>query len=174
MQSRLSRTEWTNQQLRFVPPREQLPIRLSDCAGAEEIAAAIAAVRQVWRNLNRHIREAGSDEDAALTAQWDAADRRRVGWILSSLRKGELPNRNDVERLLEGAAGEQILSLYARCEAAQAAAIEQLRLSWVPPPVDDAAWEEHLRFLVAHEFRRCGRDWLFPNERRLSPEQQMR
>jgi hypothetical protein len=42
----LSRAEWTERQLRFVPPRE-ISIRLCDCAGAEEIAAAIAAVRQV-------------------------------------------------------------------------------------------------------------------------------
>jgi hypothetical protein len=50
----------------------------------------------------------------------------------------------------------------ARYELARAAALEDLRPAWTPPPVDDAAWEGHLRWMALRDVRRC-REWLLPH-----------
>ncbi|HVI64716.1 MAG TPA: hypothetical protein VM910_19335 [Bradyrhizobium sp.] len=51
--------------------------------------------------------------------------------------------------------------------------LEDLRREWVPPPVDDAAWEDHLRWMALHPIR-FSREWLFPGEKRLPTSRQSR
>jgi hypothetical protein len=97
---------------------------------------------------------------------WAPADRRRVGWILGYLREGVVHSdyRDHAGLLPEGSAKELLPQFYARYQAVQAA-LEDLRQAWVPPAVDDAAWEDHLRWLALR--RRWRREWLFPHEKRL-------
>jgi hypothetical protein len=81
-------------------------------------------------------------QDAALAAMWAAADRRRVGWILGYLREGIVHHgyRDYTGLLPEDSARGLLPQFYARYELAWAAALEDLRQAWTPPPVDDAAW----------------------------------
>jgi hypothetical protein len=48
-----------------------------------------------------------------------------------------------------------------------------LRRDWVPQAVDDAAWEDHLRWLALRDVR-FSREWLFPPEKRLLKSRQYR
>jgi hypothetical protein len=82
-------------------------------------------------------------QDAALVAMRAAADRRPVGWILGHLREGIVHHdyRDHAGLLPAGSAKDLLPQFYARHELAQAAALEDLRQAWVPPAVDDAAWE---------------------------------
>jgi hypothetical protein len=93
--------------------------------------------------------------DAALAAMWAAADRRRIGWILSYLRKGVVHHdyRDYAGLLPEGSVRGLLPQFYARYELARAAALEDLRQAWTPPPVDDAAWEGHLRWMALRDVR---------------------
>ena len=75
--------------------------------------------------------------------------------------------------LPEGSARELLLQFHTRYQAADEAAIEELRRQWVPPPVDDEAWEEHLRWMALSGIR-FNREWLLPGERRLSSAKQVR
>jgi len=147
-----SRAEWTELQQRFRPPRDgpSISTRLRDYASSEEIDVVVAALQQLRRELGARVqganrtatsRMSAAAQDAALAAKWAASDRRRVGWILGYLRKGVIHSdyRDHAGLLPEGPARELLPQFYARYEAAQAAAIEDLRLDWVPPPVDDAA-----------------------------------
>ena len=108
-------------------------------------------------------------QDAALAAMWAAADRRRIGWILGYVREGVVHHdyRDHAALLPEGPAKDLLPQFYSRYELAQAAALEDLRQAWVPPPVDDAAWEGHLRWMALRDVRWC-RKWLLPHEKRLS------
>jgi hypothetical protein len=180
-----SRKCWTEHQQQFRPPRDGASVstRLSDYATAEEIDAVITALQQVWRDLNAQVREAKqatvkrmSKEavaDNALAALWAATDRRRIGRMLKYLREGVVhPDYHDRAALLpEGPARALLLQFYARYEAAQAAAVDRLRREWIPPPVDDAAWEDHLRWLAMRGVR-FSREWLLPHEGRLSSARQ--
>jgi hypothetical protein len=114
-------------------------------------------------------------QDAALAAMWAAADRRQVGWILGYLRRGVVHHdyRDHAALVPEGPAKDLLPQFYARYEATQTAAIDDLRREWVPPPVDDAAWEEHLRWLALRDVR-FSREWLFPHEKRLLKSRQYR
>src|SRR5262249_57931869 len=84
-----------------------------------------------------------------------ATDRRRLGWILGYLREDVVHSnyRDHAGLLPEGSARELLRQFYARYELAQAAALEDLRREWVPPPVDDVAWEDHLRWLALRDVR---------------------
>src|SRR5262249_47564672 len=148
-----SRAEWTELQLQFRPPRDgpAVSTRLRDYATAEEIGVVLVAALQPLRhelsvrargaNRTTTSRMSAAAQDAALAAKWAAADRRRVGWILGYLRKCIVHSdyRDHAGLLPEGPARELLPQFYARYEAAQAAAIADLRLDWVTPPVDDAA-----------------------------------
>jgi len=89
--------------------------------------------------------------------------------MLGYVREGVIHSdyRDYAVLLPDERARELLLQFYARYEDARAAALEELRRNWVPPAVDDAAWEEHLRWLALAGLR--SRDWLFLHEKRLSP-----
>jgi hypothetical protein len=125
------------------------------------------------RQSNSHKPMCAAAQDVALAAMWVAADRRRIGWILSYLRKGVVHHdyRDYAGLLPEGSVRGLLPQFYARYELAQAAALEDLRQAWTPPPVDDAAWEGHLRWMALRDVRRC-REWLLPHEKRLSTSKQ--
>ena len=87
---------------------------------------------------------------SAKAAMWAATDRRRIGWIRSYLREGVVHHdyRDHAALLPEGPAKDLLPQFYAKYELARAAALEDLRQAWSPPPVDDAAREGHLRHIV--------------------------
>jgi len=99
-----------------------------------------------------------------------------VGWAGSSgyLRKGHRPPR--LPRLCRLAAGgfrKGSTPAVLSGTSSRAAALEDLRQAWTPPPVDDAAWEGHLRWMALRDSR-CCREWLLPHEKRLSTSKQYR
>jgi hypothetical protein len=183
-----SRAAWTEHQQRFRPPHDgpRVSTRLADYATRAEIDIVVVALKQVQRELGTRVRAAkqpatkhlskAARDDVALSGHWAAGDRRRLGWILGDLRAGAIPldYRHHVELLPEGPARDLLLQFYARYEAAQAAAIEELRQQWVPPPIGDEAWEAHLRGLALSGLRWPVRDWLLPHERRLSEAKRCR
>jgi hypothetical protein len=114
-------------------------------------------------------------QDAALAAMWAAADRRPIGWISRTCAKAlSMPTIATTPPCCRKVPQRKLLrQFYARYQAAQAAAIEDLRREWVPPPIDDAAWEEHLRWLALREVRFSCK-WLLPHEKRLRTSRQYR
>jgi len=172
-----SRAQWAEGRLQFRPPPDGATVstRLSDYATAEEIELVTAVLEQARRELNGHARGArtaarmsAAAQDAALAALWAATDRRRLGWILGYLREDVVHSkyRDHAGLLPEGSARELLRQFYARYELAQAAAGEDRRREWVPPLVDDIAWEDHLRWLALRDVR-FSREWLLPQEKRL-------
>src|SRR5262249_53933406 len=84
-----SRVEWTELQQQFRPPRDgpSVSTRLRDYASREEIDVVVAALQQLRRELGARVRGANrtatgrmsaAAPDAALAAQWAAADRRQL------------------------------------------------------------------------------------------------
>ena len=90
---------------------------------------------------------------------WAATDRRRIGWIRSYLREGVVHHdyRDHAALLPEGPAKDLLPQFYAKYELARAAALEDLRQAWTPPPVDDAAREGHLRWMALRDRRTCAK-----------------
>jgi hypothetical protein len=132
------RAAWTEHRLRFWLPRDEPVIStcLRDYASQEEIDAVIAAVRQARRNLTARIRAAqvppprrmskAARDDVALDALWAVEDRRRLGWLLADLRRGELPSNLEdrLSALPKVPARELLLQFQARYRAAEEAALD--------------------------------------------------
>jgi hypothetical protein len=173
-----SRVAWTELRLQFRLPGDEpvISTRLCDYASREEIVTVITAVQQRRRELTAVEKQPAvksaskaARDDAALAVLWAIADRQELNRLLTDLRRGEMPTNLDgrMRALPSGPARELLLQLHARFVAAREAAIEKLRQQWVPPPVDDAAWEERLRWMALSGVW-LAREWLLPGERRLS------
>jgi hypothetical protein len=95
-------------------------------AGDELSMRARGANRTATRRMS------AAAQDAAPAAMRAAADRRRVGWMLAYLREGVVHHdyRDHAGLLPEGPARELLPQFYARYQATQAAALEDLRQAW--------------------------------------------
>ena len=75
--------------MQFRPPRDgpAVSTRLRDYATAEEIGIVVAAHSFSGASLRAGAgrRMSAAAQDAALAAMWAAADRRRIGWMLTVL-----------------------------------------------------------------------------------------
>jgi hypothetical protein len=168
-----SRAEWTELQLQFRPPRDGpvVSTRLRDYASPEDINTAITALEQLRRELSARARGtnrpatrrmSSAVQDAALAAMWAAADRRRIGWISRTCARAASTATTATMPACCWRVPQGVYSRSsARYELARAAALEDLRPAWTPPPVDDAR-EGHLRWMALRDIRGC-REWLLPH-----------
>ena len=139
--------------------------RLSDYATAEEIAALIEALKELYRKLGRdlkterlraakqqsgesdraHFQRFQATPEAERAAFFEATEARRgrsdINGALKEIRDDKIPGR---WRNREKAVEELVAPFVARYAAAHNAAHEVWKQERLQTPVDDAAWEEEL------------------------------
>jgi len=149
--------------------------RLRDYASQEEIDTAIDVVQQARRELivmekQPAVRCASKAvrDNVALAALWATADRCRLNRLLTDLRRGEMPS-NLEDRMIalpKAPARELLLQLHVRYQACLRGGDRGASPAVGAAPLDDAAWDEHLRWMALTGVR--AREWLLPGEKQLS------
>jgi hypothetical protein len=147
--------------------------QLSDYATQEEIAALIAALKDLYRELGRELQAANlrikpsdrqqrgegnsawyrrfrqlAPEDQALfqAAGGLRSERSAINNVLARIRDDQIPNQTRWSNYVLGKAGELVAPFNARYQAAFEAAREQWEQECLQIPVDDAAWEQELKW----------------------------
>jgi hypothetical protein len=120
-------------------------------ASPEEIAAALAALREIWCRYGRQMKAAQS---GSKDEYWYR--RRLINEVRKSLCEGRYHSYVDWVLQRENGDVPALAVIKKRYDAAKAAAEQKVHEDVAATPIDDAAWEEELQ-------RRRGLDHYFNN-----------
>jgi hypothetical protein len=150
------------------PFADRIGHRLSDYATPQEVAALIAALKDLYRELGREMREMReatkqlpeAEQETSWAASWAPecckSDRRQINELLGCIGRDEIPHR--ARGGLDGKPAELVAPFIKLYDAVREAAREQWEEECLQIPIDDAAWEEELQRRQEVEQKRADDD----------------